>query len=237
MNAPRVHWLGHAPAEDLGSMQPWFERRGARLSCTRLWEGEALPAPASVDALVVMGGPMNVDEHERHPWLVAEKRFIAEVIAAGRPVLGVCLGAQLIARTFGVAVVAGTPEIGFAPVERAPEATRAPAFAALPARFEALHWHGDRIAALSGPLAEAVPLGASADCPIQGFVWRDRVLALQCHLEATPDTLRAFAAADPQDTERLGGMAAIEALCAEPERFERMNVRLFAMLDALFADL
>src|SRR5437899_8864379 len=97
----KVHWLQHADFEDLGCIAPWLAARGDAVSCTRLYAGEKLPLSESFDWLIVMGGPMNVYEYERHPRLKDEKALIRETVAAGKCVLGICLGAQLLADVLG----------------------------------------------------------------------------------------------------------------------------------------
>ena len=104
--------------------------------------GQPLPSHDEVAGAVFMGGPMNVDEAERHPALAAEREWLAEAVQRGMPVLGVCLGAQLLARALGAEVRPGErPEVGFAPVEVA--AAEDPLLGGLAPRAEVLHWHGD----------------------------------------------------------------------------------------------
>jgi GMP synthase-like glutamine amidotransferase len=100
----RVHYLQHVPFEDPGSILPWLSRRGADVSSTPLFADARLPDPAGVDFLIVVGGPMSANDDADLPWLSPEKQFIRETIAAGRPVLGICLGAQLIASALGARV-------------------------------------------------------------------------------------------------------------------------------------
>ncbi|HET9198688.1 MAG TPA: type 1 glutamine amidotransferase [Solirubrobacterales bacterium] len=104
--------------------------------------GQPLPGHDEVAGAVFMGGPMNVDEVERFPALAAEREWLAEAVERGMPVLGICLGAQLLARALGAEVRAGEAEIGFAPVEVA--APDDPLLGGLAPRSEVLHWHGDR---------------------------------------------------------------------------------------------
>jgi GMP synthase (glutamine-hydrolysing) len=104
--------------------------------------GQPLPGHDEVAGAVVMGGPMNVDEVERFPALAAEREWLAEAVERGMPVLGICLGAQLLARALGAEVrPGGAPEIGFAPVEIADPDDRV--LGGLAPRAEVLHWHGD----------------------------------------------------------------------------------------------
>ena len=140
-------------------------------------------APESFDWLLVMGGAMNADEEARYPWLAGEKRAIERAIAARKRVIGICLGSQLIARVLGAKVTRNRDtEIGWFPIERAEGAEASAVGRALPARAEVFHWHGDTFALPAG----AVQLARSAACEQQGFVYDDRVLALQFHPEMTP---------------------------------------------------
>ena len=114
----RAHYFQHVPYEGLGCITGWLESRAARVTGTRFFESPRLPDPAQVDFLIIMGGPMSVNDEATLPWLRAEKRFIAETIAAGKTVLGICLGAQLIASALGARVYRNPePEIGWFPIE------------------------------------------------------------------------------------------------------------------------
>lgn len=126
--------------------------------------GDVLPSHAEVSAALVMGGPMNVDEVDRHPGLAAEREWLAGAVRQGMPVLGICLGAQLLARALGAEVRAGEgPEIGFAPVEIHDPAD--PVVGALAPRTTVLHWHGDVFDLPDG----AVRLASSAKAELQAF--------------------------------------------------------------------
>ncbi len=185
----KVHYLMHVPHEALGNMETWFVEQGHTLTRTHLFRDEPLPDPAAFDWLIVMGGPMGVDDERRHAWLGPEKRFIEAVLGRDIPVLGICLGAQLIAQVLG-AKVRRNPvrEIGWFPVALTPEAAKAPLLAGLPAHFTPLHWHGDTFDIPAG----AVHAASSAACEHQAFVQGDKVLGLQFHLEALPATVEDF---------------------------------------------
>lgn len=195
MTAPRplrIHVFQHAAFEGLGSMEPWLRARGHTLSFTHFHAGQVPPesGPAA-DWLIVMGGPMGVHDEADLPWLKAEKRAIRAALDRGAAVLGICLGAQLIADVLGAAVTRNAyKEIGWHPVELSPEAKSTWLGEAFPPAFAPFHWHGDTFAIPAG----AVPLGSSPACRNQGFLWKDRALALQFHPEITPDSLAALAA-------------------------------------------
>jgi len=96
-----IRWLQHVPFEGLGRIEDWARSRGVLTVPHRLYAGDPLPDPGKVEFLVVMGGPMSVNDGIRFPWLVDEKELIGDVVWSGKPVFGVCLGAQLIAAALG----------------------------------------------------------------------------------------------------------------------------------------
>jgi len=181
----RAHYLQHVPFEGLGAIAPWLERAAHEVRATRLFDSEALPGLDAFDLLIVMGGPMSVHDERDHPWLVAEKRFLRAAIEAGKRVLGVCLGAQLIAAALGARVYRNTKkEIGWFPVHGVPS-PHASSFA-FPSAVDVFHWHGETFD-LPG---NAVRLARSEACENQAFEIDDRVIGLQFHLEATPRSAR-----------------------------------------------
>ncbi|HVT34462.1 MAG TPA: type 1 glutamine amidotransferase [Nevskiaceae bacterium] len=185
----RVHWLQHAEHEELGSIAPWLAARGDAVTCTRLYAGETLPAADAFEWLIVMGGPMNIYEYDVHPWLRDEKQFIRAALEAGRRMLGICLGAQLIADVAGGKVTRNAhAEIGWFDVQLNEGAPAAPAFAGFPPRFTAFHWHGDTFAIPPGARA----LMSSEACANQAYALGPRVAAIQFHLEVTAADARAW---------------------------------------------
>lgn len=184
----RLHYFQHVPFEGLARIADWAAERGASLSCTPFHAGESPPPPSEYDMLAVMGGPMNIYEEARYPWLATEKLAIRAAIDAGRKVLGVCLGAQLLADALGGHVSRNPePEIGWFPVSRT--STAGGPLRNLPHTFMAFHWHGDTFSIPRG----AMPLAFSDACPNQAFSVGGNVLALQFHLESTPASVRDLA--------------------------------------------
>lgn len=185
----RVHWLQHADFEDLGCIAPWLASRGIAPGCTRLYAGETPPAPNAFDWLIVMGGPMNIYEYERHPWLKAEKALIREAHAQGKKLLGICLGAQLIADVLGGPVTRNAQlEIGWFPLQLEAAAKDSKFFSDFPETFDAFHWHGDTFAIPPG----AQRLMSSAACANQAYELDGRVAAIQFHLEVTAANARIW---------------------------------------------
>jgi GMP synthase-like glutamine amidotransferase len=148
--------------------------------------GEEIPGPlADFDALAVFGGAMNVPDHERLPWLAGELELLREALARRMPLIGVCLGAQLIAAAAGAEVHrVDQPEIGWLEVDRLPEAAEDPVLGALPERFTAYQWHSYASRLPAG----AVELARSPVCP-QAYVLDGHAWGVQFHPEVTPDVL------------------------------------------------
>jgi GMP synthase-like glutamine amidotransferase len=186
----RIHWLQHADFEDLGCIAPALAARGDTVTCTRLWAGETPPANADgFDALIVIGGPMNIYEYDLHPWLKPEKALIRATIDAGKRVLGICLGSQLIADVLGGPVTRNAhTEIGWFPVELNDAGRRSRFFAGFPDRFTVFHWHGDTFAIPP----RAANLMTSAGCVHQALAYDDRVVGIQFHLEVTAANAREW---------------------------------------------
>lgn len=181
----RIHWLQHVDFEGLGSIEQWVREKEHMLSCTRLFAGEPLPSLDAFDLLIVMGGPMGVHDQGQYPWLQREKVFLQRVIAAGRPVLGVCLGAQLLADVLGASVSPNKEkEIGWFQVQRVAVVPEQLA-SILPVQQAVFHWHGDTFALPE----KAIRLYSSTACVNQAFVYEERVIGLQFHLETTRDSL------------------------------------------------
>ena len=180
----KVLILQHAEGEWLGSMEAWFNQKQAELTTVRLDHGELLPDITSYDWLIIMGGPMSAYDEAKYPWLIEEKNIIRQAIDQEKIVLGICLGAQLIANTLGAIVKPNTQtEIGWFEVTRTH-----PIASWLPERFTPLSWHGDIVELPSG----AVGFAKSDITPCQGFQWKEHVVGLQFHLEVQAGTAATF---------------------------------------------
>jgi GMP synthase-like glutamine amidotransferase len=228
----RVHVLQHVPFEGLGSIGACLSQRGARVTYSRFFESAALPALAGIDFIIALGGPMSVNDEERFPWLRAEKQFIAEAIASNKLVLGICLGAQLIANALGSRVYpCSGKEIGWFPVLAAPAA---PDTFVFPASMAVFHWHGETF---DLPLG-AVRLASSAACRNQAFQLGARVIGLQFHLETTPQSAEAML--DNCADELLSPQPCVQseaALRAVPAtRYAGINLMMASVLDYLVRD-
>lgn len=234
--------LRHVAFEDLGVLEPVLEARGYRVRMV-----DACVAPlgpdvvAGADLLIVLGGPIGVSDGGRYPFLVDEKRLVRDWIGdagasggRGRPALGICLGAQLIAEALGAAVApSGRHEIGYAPLTLTPEGRNSVLAGLIPAgggpdagggdavdeggpvpvTLPVLHWHGDQFAIPDG----AVRLAETPGFPNQAFAVGSSILGLQFHLEADPARIEQWL---------VGHAVELAAAGADPRRI-RVDARAF----------
>ena len=227
-----IHYLQHVSFEDLGSMEPLLAGKGHNLTSTKLYSGERCPDSESFDWLIVMGGPMGIYDEGQYPWLREEKEFIKQAIEKQKIVLGICLGAQLIAAALGGDVKKNHHrEIGWFEIERHQQIERTGFASVFPPQIDVFHWHGDTFSIPEG----AIPVASSQACSNQGFLYNGRVLALQFHLETT---LASAAKMIENCRGELDGSTYVQSeqeLLEKPERFERINRVMSAVVSTLEA--
>jgi len=226
----RIHHLQHVSFEGLGSMEAVLKENGHTLTATHLYRGEPLPLPDSFDLLIVMGGPMGVYDEKDYPWLKAEKSFIRSAIDAGKKILGICLGAQLLADVLGAKVTRNHHrEIGWFPIVRHEDVESTQFKELLPAQALVFHWHGDTFSIPDG----ALPLASSMACLNQGFIFNGRIVALQFHLETT---LESAALLIENGRHELDGSPFVQTenqMLKKPERFTAINLLMTSVLNTL----
>jgi len=177
----------HVPFEGPGVITEWITENRHQLNYTRLYEKDPLPRLDSVDLLIIMGGPMNVFDYHIHPWMQDEIEWVADFINSGKPVFGICLGAQIIASALGSEVYPGKEkEIGWHNIRFLPSLGDYKICKSLPATRKVLHWHGDTFHIPKG----AIRIAESHLFPNQGFIFKGRVIALQFHLEVVPENVK-----------------------------------------------
>jgi GMP synthase-like glutamine amidotransferase len=187
MKKLRIHYFQHVPFEGLGSIEEWAKMHNHSLSSTQLYNSSIMPAISDFDWLIIMGGPMSVHDEIQHPWLIEEKRFIRQAIEAGKTVLGICLGSQLISAALGADVYRNTEkEIGWFDIQFSAYAQKSSLFSHMGKRLKTFHWHEDTF----GLPDKAILLASSAGCRNQAYIYKERVLALQFHPESTLQALQ-----------------------------------------------
>lgn len=227
-----IHFLQHAAGEGPGEIANWATAHDHRLSGTHWYRGDAVPDTGEIDFLVITGGGMNIYQHRHHPWLVPEKALIGEVIAQGKPVLGVCLGAQLIADVMGAKVYQNPEfEIGWFPIRTLETARKHPLFAHFPEEFTALHWHGDTF-----DLPPGATLLASTDaCAHQAFICEEKVVGLQFHIEVRPEDVRYFVQGETEPLPEGRYVQSFEQILAGDSYIPTVHRLLTDVLDAMAA--
>jgi GMP synthase-like glutamine amidotransferase len=219
-----MHFLvfQHATVEHPGIFRDFWRKSAIEWTAIELDEGQSIPHDLErFDALIVMGGPMDVWQHEQHPWLTAEIAAIRKfVVTLGRPYLGVCLGHQLLAAALGGRVaLAAESEIGPCRVSWVPAAREDALLRDLPSPLTAFQWHSAEVKTLP---AEAVVLAESDACRVQAFRFGSSAYGLQFHAEITTETV--------DDWQRIPAYrCSLEATLGE-NAAERLAVETLALL-------
>ncbi len=220
----------HVPFEGPGVITEWIKENRHQLNYTRLYEKDPLPNPDSVDLLIIMGGNMNVFDYHIHPWMQDEIEWVTDFINTGKPVLGICLGAQIIASALRSEVYPGKEkEIGWHNIRFLPSLGDYKICKSLPATRKVFHWHGDTFQIPKG----AIRIAESHLFPNQGFIYKGRVIALQFHLEVAPGNVKDLIE-NCRDELVPGPYIQTEQELLEKSRFTDENRQLlFSLLDFL----
>lgn len=197
-----IHCFQHVSFETPGTILEWAERKGHSISYTCFFEeNHSLPTLDGVDALLIMGGYMNVDEEEKFSWLAREKLFIHEVFDSGKKIIGICLGAQLIAASLGAKVYKGKEkEIGFFPLTFTRKALGHPLFNHFKNPYPVFHWHGDTF-----DLPDwAIRIATTSACENQAFLIGRNVLGMQFHPEMNESIIEELMLHDAAELKEAG---------------------------------
>jgi GMP synthase (glutamine-hydrolysing) len=218
----RVLTFRHLSVEHPGLIEPALESRGLRIEPVDLYAGAPLPPDWQESAaFLFMGGPMSANDN--FDYLKQELRVIECAVGAGKPVLGVCLGSQLLAKALGARVYRNAvKEIGWAPVRWSQEARADTLFTGLADEDTVFHWHGETF-----DLPEnAVRLASSAACRNQAFRYGEACYGLQFHLEVTPEMIAAWCAEDANQGD-LSELAAPPDPYAHGARLQELAATVF----------
>jgi GMP synthase (glutamine-hydrolysing) len=224
----RIHYFQHVPFEDSANIAVWANQKGHKLTRTRVYEGDPFPAPNDIDWLIIMGGPMNIYEYDTYPWLLRERQFIKDMIKMDKAVIGVCLGAQLIADVLGAKVKRNKHrEIGFFPVTLNERGRKNSLLSCLANKFSAFHWHGDRF---------EIPRGTDNLCKTQGcahqaFQYGQKVLAMQFHLDYSIESVRKMIRHCSHELDEGTYVKKPVQMLDDKEAFCRLKNNLFLLLD------
>lgn len=176
----RIHCFQHVPFEGMGVISSWCLQHNFKIQYTQFYKDYEFPNIEDIDLLIIMGGSMGVYDESQYSWLKQEKLFIKSAIDNGKKIMGICLGAQLIASVLGANVYKNNEkEIGWFPLQYSKEAVSLGFSGSLNEDNFVFHWHGD---AFELP-PNAISIGSSKATACQGFIYDDRVVGLQYHLE------------------------------------------------------
>lgn len=186
----KILFITHADFEKPGCIETWAKNKKYQTIEICPYKGESLIGyDDDFDLLVVMGGPQSPLATDKYPYLINEIEFIKKAIINRKRVIGICLGAQLIAEALG-AKTERSPnrEIGMYPIELLPDAQLDPVFMLFPNKFDVMHWHND----MPGLTKDMVLLAKSDGCPRQAYRYGDRIYGFQCHFEMTPELIKGM---------------------------------------------
>jgi GMP synthase-like glutamine amidotransferase len=230
MKKLRIHYFQHVPFEGLGSIEEWISLSGHSLTATRFFESAIFPDISDIDWLIVMGGPMSANDEIQYPWLSAEKKFIRKAIDEGKTVLGICLGSQLVSAALGAKVYQNEEkEIGWFDIELTCFAKSDKLFFDMDDRLKVFQWHGDTFDIPE----KAVHLAFSKGCKNQAYSYKDKVLALQFHLEPTQNSLRQMVDAGRDELKSARYVQTEQELLRYDQLIESSREILFTLLNRM----
>ena len=224
----RFHCLQHVPFETPGNIETWIKQNGHFISFTYFFNNGHLPAFEDFDVLVIMGGPMSVHDEKDLDWLKKEKEFIAKVITEKKKILGICLGAQLIAEALGKKVFNNKDkEIGFIPVHFTKSALQNDLFKDFSEYETVFHWHGETFDLPDG----AILIASTQACINQAYSIGGNIIGMQFHLEVTPEIVEDMIKHEGHELVPASYIHSAEKIRSELDYLERNKTILFSLLD------
>jgi len=222
----KIHYLQHMAFEDLGNIEDWAIEKSHTLTATKFFENDPLPEIDTFDFLIVLGGPMNIYDEKVYPWLNAEKQFLKKAIQSKKKILGICLGAQLLADALRAKVYPNLEkEIGWFPIHK--ENLGYGLLADFPSEFPVFHWHGDTFEIPEN----ADRLFSSDACKNQAFLYENHILGLQFHLEVSQKSIEQMVHFGKHEIIPGTYIQSENELLANRKILNRNKKLLFALLD------
>ncbi len=230
MEQLRIHILMHVPFEGPGCIDEWITGNNHQRSYTHVYETTDFPALENIDWLILMGGPMSVYEESEYAWLVDEKEYVRRAVDAGKVVIGICLGSQMIASALGAKVYPNTQkEIGWFDLKLTTEGKETFLLNGFPDCFPVFHWHGDTFDLPAG----ATRLFYSDVTPNQAFLFHDRVIGFQFHFEATVNSIQDMVKHGAEELVLSETIQSGTSIVANTKFIACNNQKMFDILDRL----
>lgn len=226
----RLHILQHVPFEGPGSILSWAHTNHHEVKFTRFYKNQKLPYPTDFDLLVIMGGPMSIYDEKSYPWLKQEKSFLQRCLIEKKKILGICLGAQLLANCLETKVFPNKEkEIGWFPIHKHQDIHN-PVFHLYPEKYlPAFHWHSDTFDLPAG----AVRLFSSEATLNQGFAIENRIFGLQFHWEVRYENVRTLLQHSKKDIRPGKYIQKPELMMKDSNPFELAQKNLWRLLDLI----
>jgi GMP synthase-like glutamine amidotransferase len=229
----KIHWFQHIAYEDLGCIEPWCKQKGHSVSLTKFYDHPVIPDISEIDWLIVMGGPMNIYDNDKYPWLAQEMSFILKAIKSGKTVLGICLGSQLIASALGSTVYKNPEkEIGWFDVMLTEKGISSTLLKDMQTATRVFHWHGDTFDLPE----ETNHLAFSAACRNQIFLAREKVMGIQCHFEISVQGVIRMIENGRNEIVPGNYVQSENEILAAMDHVEQNNRIMYSILDRLAAD-
>lgn len=223
-----IHFIQHVPFENPGSILEWAQERGHNIQITKIYAGETPPPTNVWDWLIIMGGPMSVHDTSKYGWLENEKQYILKALQEGKTIIGICLGAQLIAEALGARVYQGKEkEIGWFPIHWNINESNQRLLKAFPEQSPVFHWHGETFELPAG----ATRLASSPVCENQAFIYKSSVLGLQFHLEMQLENIKQLIKHCGEEIVDAPYIQRAEEMQSEEASMESSKNMLFQLLD------
>jgi len=226
------HLLQHVSFEGPAAIKGWLDDNNHSLTTTKLYKSDDLPAQDEFDVLIVMGGPMGVEDVEQYPWLIQERYFIQESIKNDKIILGICLGAQLIAHACDARVIKNKHrEIGWFNITLKNANLPAVLKNVFPEKIEVFHWHGDTFEIPKN----AIHFASSEACNNQAFILNGRVIGLQFHIETTKDSAALLLQNCGNELDGTSFVQEEDEILTDTARFNKINRVLSRLIENLVA--